>query len=109
MCMHALQSDGVPDPHPQAVLRDYEQALSHAVAGEHPYLEAPLRFKVGDRVECCQYPDGETGPWRTGVVSVLWHREDDWLCGDVPFSVADIPFSVGFGPCCNVMAWSSSV
>lgn len=85
------------DPKP-AVLRDYEQALSHAVAGEHPYLEAPLRFKVGDRVECCQYPDGETGPWRTGVVSVLWHREDDWLPED-PSSPYQVLFGFDGGQC----------
>ena len=42
--------------------------------GEPPEID--LRFKVGDRVECCvaRGPDG----WRPGTVVSLWYRAASW-------------------------------
>ena len=48
--------------------------------------EIDLRFKVGDRVECCvaRGPDG----WRPGTVISLWYRAASWPTGQfAPYQI----------------------
>jgi hypothetical protein len=52
--------------------------------GEPPEID--LRFKVGDRVECCvaRGPDG----WRPGTVVSLWYRAVSWPTGQfAPYQI----------------------
>ena len=52
--------------------------------GEPPAID--LRFKVGDRVECCvaRGPDG----WRPGTVVSLWYRAVSWPTGQfAPYQI----------------------
>ena len=52
--------------------------------GEPPEID--LRFKVGDRVECCvaRGPDG----WRPGTVISLWYRAVSWPTGQfAPYQI----------------------
>lgn len=52
--------------------------------GEPPEID--LRFKVGDRVECCvaRGPDG----WRPGTVVSLWYRAASWPTGQfAPYQI----------------------
>ena len=46
--------------------------------GEPPDEE--LRFKVGDRVECCLAP-GAPGGWAPGTIVALWYRAPFWPTG----------------------------
>jgi len=41
------------------------------------YEPTPLRFAIGDRVDCRTGPDPVKG-WASGVVSQLWYRENGW-------------------------------
>ena len=59
--------------------------------GEIPDVE--LRFKVGDRVQCCiaRGPDG----WAPGVVVSLWYRAPMWPTGQyAPYQVRSFVFTL---------------
>ena len=57
---------------------------SRRTPGEPPEID--LRFKVGDRVECCvaRGPDG----WRPGTIISLWYRAVSWPTGQfAPYQI----------------------
>jgi hypothetical protein len=65
----------LPDAMYESVYRDYHQGLKDARAHDHG--RKPLRFEVGDRVEC-RVGGGEVGVWAQGEVVDTWYQEDDW-------------------------------
>ena len=49
---------------------------------------SPLRFKIGDRVECWYASFKNKFKWTSGTVDELWYRERDWSTDEfVPYSI----------------------
>ena len=49
---------------------------------------SPLRFKIGDRVECWYASFKNKFKWMSGTVDELWYRERDWATDEfAPYSI----------------------